>query len=138
MGGFDPALGAGSPAMGGEDTLLLTRVLLAGGTIAYHPAALTRHYHRRDLDGLRHQLIGYGTGLTAAYTSLVMSDPLVLARLIALAPTALRDVFGTGGVRTATLADDFPREVLRANLRGMLVGPGAYLRGRRRMRRWES
>ncbi len=135
VGGFDAALGAGSPAMGGEDTLMLTRVLLGGGTIVYHPAALTRHYHRDDLAGLRRQLIGYGTGLTAAYTSMVLGNPRLLWQLLALVPTAARDLFGGNGVREATLAEDFPRELLRANLRGMLVGPSAYLRGRRKMRR---
>jgi GT2 family glycosyltransferase len=138
IGGFDPALGAGSPAMGGEDTLALTQILLAGGTIVYWPAALTRHFHRPDEDGLRRQLIGYGTGLTAAYTSLILTDPRLLSPLLRLAPRAARDLLGGQGVRTATLADDFPRALLRANLRGMLAGPIAYMRGRRRARRWAS
>jgi len=133
IGGFDPALGAGSPAKGGEDTLALTQVLLAGGMIVYHPAALTRHFHRSDLDGLRRQLIGYGTGLTAAYTSLLVKQPRRLPQLLALTPIALRDIFGASGARVATINDDFPRDLLRANLRGMIVGPAAYLRGRRRM-----
>ena len=132
IGGFDPALGAGTPAMGGEDTLALTQVLRTGGTIVYQPSALTWHYHRRDLDGLRRQLVGYGTGLTAAYTSLVLRSPAVLPRLLALVPHAALDLFGSGGQRTATIGPTFPRELLRANRRGMLRGPGAYLRHRLR------
>jgi len=133
IGDFDTALGAGTPAMGGEDTLALTQVLRTGGTIVYQPSALTWHYHRRDLDGLRRQLVGYGTGLTAAYTGLVVRSPAVLPRLLALVPRAARELFGAGGARTATIGPTFPRELLRANRRGMLRGPGAYLR-----HRWRS
>jgi GT2 family glycosyltransferase len=129
IGDFDTALGAGTPARAGEDTLALTRLLRKGGTIVYAPGALTWHHHRTDLDGLRRQLVGYGTGLTAAYTALVLRHPSVLPGLVRLAPRALREVTG-GGVRTATIGPDFPRELLRANRRGMLRGPVAYLRGR--------
>ncbi|WKU07181.1 glycosyltransferase family 2 protein [Micromonospora sp. HUAS LYJ1] len=135
IGGFDTALGAGTPAMGSEDTLAFTRVLLTGGTVVYHPAAVVRHYHRRDLDGLRKQLVGYGTGLTAAYTGLVLTDPATLLPLLRLAPTALRDLHRPEGPRLAGIGTEFPRELLAANRRGMLRGPAAYLRGRRRARR---
>jgi GT2 family glycosyltransferase len=135
IGGFDPALGAGTPALGSEDTLAFTQVLHGGGTIAYQPSALVRHYHRPDLAGLRRQLVGYGRGLTAAYTSLVMSDPRVLWPLLRLVPTAVRDLLGADSLRVAGLGTDFPRELLRDNRRGMLQGPMAYLRGRREARR---
>jgi GT2 family glycosyltransferase len=131
IGGFDPALGAGSPAMGSEDTLAFTQVLVDGGTIVYQPTAVTHHYHRRDLAGLQKQMIGYGVGLTAAYTSLVLSRPGLVWPLMKLAPLALRDLTGGDSLRVATLRDDFPRELLTANRRGMLAGPRAYLKGRR-------
>lgn len=131
IGGFDPALGAGTPAMGGEDTKAFTQVLLGGGTIAYRPTMLVRHLHRRDVAGLRRQLRGYGTGLTAYYTSLLCRDPRLLPRLLRLAPTALRDLTAADSPRVAGIGPDFPRELLRANRRGMLHGPVAYLRGRR-------
>jgi GT2 family glycosyltransferase len=132
VGGFDPALGAGSPAMGGEDTLFFMEVLRGGGTLVYLPAILARHYHRRDVAGLRSQLVGYGTGLTAAYTALVRRHPLEAARLPAIAGRAARELWGSGGHRTASIEADFPRELLRANRRAMVCGPLAYLRGRRR------
>lgn len=133
IGGFDTALGAGTPAMGAEDTLAFTQVLLGGGTIVYQPTAVTRHYHRRDYDGLRRQMTGYGVGLTAAYTSLLLRRPRLLWALLRLAPRALRDLRSPDGPRLAGL-HDFPRDLLGANRRGMLAGPRAYLRGRRAAR----
>lgn len=134
IGGWDTALGAGTPAMGSEDTLAFTQVLLAGGTIVYHPAAVTHHFHRRDFAGLHRQMVGYGTGLTAAYTGLLLRRPGLLWRLLRLAPTALRDLTAPDSLRVSTLRADFPRELLTANRRGMMAGPGAYLRGRRAAR----
>jgi GT2 family glycosyltransferase len=135
IGMFDTALGAGTPAMGSEDTLAFTQVLLAGGKIVYQPSAVTHHYHRRDLAGLRKQMVGYGTGLVAAYTSLLMARPGVFWGLLKLVPGALRDLTGKDTARTATLQDDFPRDLLAANRRGMLAGPRAYFRGRRAAKR---
>ncbi|RZU48391.1 GT2 family glycosyltransferase [Krasilnikovia cinnamomea] len=131
IGGFDTALGAGTPAMGSEDTLAFTQVLVDGGTIVYQPTAVTHHYHRRDLAGLEKQMVGYGAGLTAAYTSLLMHRPGLLWPLLKLVPSALRDLTGSDSLRVSTLQDDFPRELLKANRRGMIAGPRAYLKGRR-------
>ena len=131
IGGFDTALGAGTPAMGSEDTLAFTQVLVGGGTIVYQPSAITHHYHRRDLEGLHKQMVGYGAGLTAAYTSLLLRRPGLLWPLLKLAPGALRDLTSSDSLRVSTLQDDFPRELLKANRRGMIAGPRAYLRGRR-------
>ncbi|MET8151488.1 glycosyltransferase [Actinoplanes sp. NPDC049668] len=134
IGGWDTALGAGTPAMGSEDTLAFTQVLVGGGTIVYQPTAVTHHYHRRDLEGLHKQMVGYGAGLTAAYTSLLLKRPGLLWPLLRLAPGALRDLTSKDSLRVSTLRDDFPRELLSANRRGMLAGPRAYLKGRRAAR----
>ncbi|BFU44363.1 glycosyltransferase [Krasilnikovia sp. MM14-A1004] len=131
IGGFDTALGAGTPAMGSEDTLAFTQVLVDGGTIVYQPTAVTHHYHRRDLAGLEKQMVGYGAGLTAAYTSLLLHRPGLLWPLLKLVPGALRDLTGSDSLRVSTLQDDFPRELLKANRRGMVAGPRAYFKGRR-------
>jgi GT2 family glycosyltransferase len=135
IGGFDEALGAGTPAKGAEDTAVFTRLLRSGATTVYQPSALTRHVHRRDLAGLRAQMHGYGAGLTAFYTSLLVQEPGVVWPLLRLLPTALRDLTSAGSPRVAAIDDDFPRELLRVNVRGMLVGPWRYLLGRRRRSR---
>ena len=135
IGGFDVALGAGTPARGGEDSLAFTRVLLAGHRIAYRPGAMVRHGHYADVDGLASQLEGYGIGLTAYYTALVLEDPHLLLRLVRLISPALHDLRDPESVRNATVQRDFPEEVLRGQRRGMLRGPGAYLRSRLAQRR---
>jgi hypothetical protein len=129
--GFDPALGAGSPAQGGEDTLFFAQVLRSGGTVLYRPSLLTWHFHRRDVDGLRRQLRGYGTGLTAMYTAVVRQEPQAIWSLLALAPKAFRHLAGAGPRPGSELGVDVPAQVRRALRRGMFAGPAAYVRGRR-------
>ena len=122
IGGFDVALGAGTPSYAGEDTLALTLTLLAGYRIVFEPAALTRHHHRRDLDSLSHQLRGYQVGLTAYYAALLRRRPTVLPALLRLAPTAvgyLRRSEVTSAVASAGLQQ--PRRWR------MLVGPVTYI-----------
>ena len=59
IGGFDVALGAGTPTGACEDTLAMTLVLLQGYEIAYEPSAVMWHHHRREMEGLRQQLNAY-------------------------------------------------------------------------------
>ena len=74
IGPFDEALGAGTPSRGGEDLDYFQRVLARGQAIAYEPASLVWHHHRRDMASLRRQMLGYGSGLTAfAFKQLLRS-----------------------------------------------------------------
>jgi O-antigen biosynthesis protein len=133
--GFDVALGAGTPALSGEDTLAFTLVLLAGYRIAYEPAALVRHYHRSDLDGLGRQLRGYGIGLTAYYTALLRRRPSTLPALLRLAPSAV------GYLRAGaadTPAPDLAPQVRRQKPWWLLAGPAAYIRSVLRQSRARS
>jgi GT2 family glycosyltransferase len=138
IGGFDVALGAGTPAMAGEDTLALTLVLLSGYEIAYYPAALMWHHHRQDMTSLNRQLHGYSVGLTAFYTSLIRHRPSAFFGLIKLLPLAAGYLTGNKAA-----ADDAPPEephelaagLNRRRLQGMLKGPLLYARSRRAQRR---
>src|SRR5258708_35162323 len=57
--------------MGGEDLDSFLRIVRHGLAIAYEPAALVWHIHRREFADLRRQMVGYGSGLTAyAYKQL--------------------------------------------------------------------
>jgi glycosyltransferase involved in cell wall biosynthesis len=130
IGGFDVALGAGSPCMGSEDTRAFTDLLYGGGSIVYQPTAVTYHFHRRSLEELRRQMLGYGVGLTAFYTSMVVSRPWCIPDLVRLVPKAFRDLFSTEGLQRGGLPSDFPPELLKTKQRGMLIGPARYGRAR--------
>lgn len=129
-GGFDLALGAGTPARGAEETALFTHVLLAGRQIAYRPSALVWHRDRERPELVREQLHALGTSLTAYYTSLLWTDPRLVVPLVRLLPQGLRDLRrqspGDGSAPTSPI----PASLRRAHRLGMLVGPWAYLRGR--------
>lgn len=124
IGGFDVALGTGTPTRASEDTLALTLVLLAGYRIAYEPAALMRHYHYQDIDSLGRQMHGYGAGLTAYYAALLRHRPGVFPALLRLLPAAVG--YLRGGTDTGTVPRVLAAELKRRQRRGMLAGPVAY------------
>ncbi len=66
VGPFDPALGPGTIARGGDDLEMLFRLLKAGGAIRYEPRAVVRHRHRRTLKELRSQMTDTGMGFSAS------------------------------------------------------------------------
>ena len=136
IGGFDVALGAGTPTAACEDTLAMTLTLLAGYEIAYEHSALMWHHHRPDMDSLRRQLHGYSTGLTAFYTALLRHRPGVLLSLLRLLPSAARYLRHSGDdlAGSPELADELDRR----HLQGMLAGPAAYINSVRIQRRMRT
>ena len=79
--------------------------------------------------------IGTGVGLTANYTSLVLSNPRCVPELVRLLPMVYRDTFHSDGLQSGGLPADFPPELLQIKRRAMLTGPVAYLRARLESRR---
>lgn len=160
IGGFDAALGAGSPAKGGEDLAAFIDVLWTGGRMAFEPTAVVHHRHRRTLDELHRQLHGNGLGFTAMLTSLVVRDRRHLASLGYQVPLAVRSMVAqslrrltgrgaphdepTTGASVAgidLIADvpavptpEHPRSLVVQELRGFPKGPAAYFRSRRKWR----
>jgi len=133
IGGFNNALGPGTASMSNEDTRMFTDLLCSGGTVVYQPTAVTRHFHRRSMEELQEQMLGYGVGLTAFYASLVADRPRCLPQLLRLIPVAYHDMFGSEGLQSSGLPENFPGELLRTKRRGMFYGPMSYLRAR-----WEE
>jgi GT2 family glycosyltransferase len=135
LGGFDPALGAGTLSLGAEDTRAFTEVLLRGGTVVYQPSAITFHFHRAAAAALRRQMFGYGVGLTAFYAGLILERPRRLAELLRLIPLFLRDAFGSASLRSGDLPPGFPSDLRWANRGGLVAGPLRYLLARAIARR---
>ncbi|ANW65682.1 glycosyltransferase [Mycobacterium sp. djl-10] len=136
LGGFDEALGAGSPAGSGEDVDVFVRVLLAGHLLAREPAAVVWHSHRETVPELESQMYNYATGLTAWLVTLLMRPRtawLVFRRLV----TGARHLRQVTVVEhdDALAAEPALAHLRRHELWGALHGPWALIRGRAAGRR---
>jgi GT2 family glycosyltransferase len=131
LGGFDEALGAGALTRGGEDLDWFVRTLTHGFALAYEPSAVVWHRHRRDLDALRDQLYGYGTGLTAY----LAKQALTRRGAVDLSRRLVRGARLMGKAQQASAAAGIDKALLRRELVGMVHGPVLYARARWRLRR---
>jgi GT2 family glycosyltransferase len=129
LGGCDPLLGAGSATKAGEDLELFIRLLRNGGVLVYTPHAVVRHEHRRGLDDLIGQMRGYGTGLLPLFAVYVGRRPAELLAVARRMPGGLRHFLAGDSTRNRGRGEDFPSELSKAELRGVLSGPFALLRG---------
>lgn len=111
VGGFDPATGAGTAARGGDDLYGFVRVLAQGHRLRYTPSALVWHHHRETWRDLETQAYGYGAGLTAYLTAVLVNRPALLPAFLARLPrglahartlTAVRETEGAGRRVTTT------------------------------------
>ncbi|OLT11130.1 hypothetical protein BJF78_27545 [Pseudonocardia sp. CNS-139] len=131
-GGFDEALGPGSPTHGGEDCEFLVRLVLGGHVLGYEPSAWVWHHHRPSPDaarpdaGLRgrpRRLPDEGRARPAGPGGRGQAPP--GGRRAAAADRRAREQRGRG----------LPAGANRARIRGLAAGPWAYLRARRAARR---
>jgi GT2 family glycosyltransferase len=134
-GGFDVALGTGTPTRGGEDLAILVQLLDAGRRLGYEPAAIVHHTHRASIEDLERQIYGYGLGFTAMLTAVALRRPRHFVGLAAVLPTWLRSLRDPDSAKRTNRTDDFPTELGGTELRGMLAGPVTYLRARMMQRR---
>lgn len=129
IGGFDPSLGAGARTKGGEDLDAFARVLVHGWRLAFEPTSIAFHVHRATEEDLHRQMFGYGAGLTAYITKLLLDRRTrwdVLRRAPAGAAHLLR-------ARRAGASASVPSSVNRRELIGYGYGPAAYL-----LERWST
>jgi glycosyltransferase involved in cell wall biosynthesis len=132
IGGFDPALDVGTVTNGGGDLEMFFRVLKAGHTLVYEPAAIVRHRHRRSSASLRTQIANNGVGFYS-----------YLCRSAAAWPDE-RWAFARLGLwwfrwwHARRLVDSFlgkerlPRDLMWAELRGAFAGLRRYQRAAKR------
>ncbi|HIK18654.1 MAG TPA: glycosyltransferase [Leptolyngbyaceae cyanobacterium M33_DOE_097] len=74
IGLMDEVLGPGTPTIGGEEVLLMYKVLKAGYTILYEPKAYVWHRHRRELKAFYRQIYGHMKGGTAYLLALWLKE----------------------------------------------------------------
>jgi GT2 family glycosyltransferase len=137
VGEFDEALGAGTLTLGAEDLDFFHRVLGAGLTICYEPAALVQHRHRRSVPELRAQIfangVSYGVYLLKVWSERTVPRGSVLTFAISWVTgrvaTALFRVVARPGIRCRLAWDE---------VRGLIQAPAAYRRAYRAGRRVQA
>lgn len=126
LDGFDPRLGGGTLARGGEELDLFIRILQSGAVIVYEPAAIVWHDHPDGGDELARHAFDYGVALTAMLAKQLLSGPERL-RLLARVPAGVRYAFDRRSPKHAAKAAAFPRRLDALERAGMLVGPAAFV-----------
>jgi cellulose synthase/poly-beta-1,6-N-acetylglucosamine synthase-like glycosyltransferase len=134
-GGFDPALGGGSPSVGGEDIDVLLRVVLEGERLVYEPRAIAWHPPHREMEALRRQMYVYGRGLSAVLTKAALRDPRVAWDIVRRIPHGLRFLLDSRSPKNVHKTTGYPRELTYREWIGFVSGPVSYLLARRRLRR---
>jgi O-antigen biosynthesis protein len=148
VGPFDRALDVGTVTNGGGDLEMFFRVLKEGYLLAYEPAAIIRHRHRRGYAQLRTQIANNGVGFYShlVRTGLMYPDTRTEAarfglwwfwkhslRRLAESFVPVRRL-----VASPIRKPRFPRDLILAELRGSLIGLGRYQKARRRATRIAS
>jgi len=139
LGGFDPALDAGTLAGGGGDLDMFQRVIESGGALLYRPDAVVFHVHRRTPEGLRRQLFDNGR----AYSAVLWK---CLCRARGLDKLRVLRTYGRWfywwhlrrAIRRARDLEEMPIEMIRAEFVGGVLGPVLYALARRRARRLDD
>lgn len=138
IGGFDPALDAGTPTGGGGDLEMFFRVVQEGYVLVYEPAAVVRHMHRRDYRDLKAQIGTWGKAFMAYLTRSALVYPRAAPMIVCFAlrwligrhlVRPLRDHLGRKGI---------PLSLFLAELWGSMVGVAAYYRSRNESKRIEA
>lgn len=134
VGGFDEALGAGTPARGGEDIDIGVRMLLAGHLVVRQPAAVVWHESHRTNADLASQIEDYGCGLAAAFTKFAGKRsiaPMMLRKV----PAGLGVLLRSDSVKNDARSSAYPVELRAAEWKGLRAGPLGYRRSLRQARR---
>ena len=130
LGGFDPHLGIGTPAIGGEDIDIYTRMVLAGHRIVYQPASILRHLHRREMSAANRQIQGYGAGLTAMLTKHVLAGRATRRAVLRRIPAGVWYALSPRSPKNARKPKGFTMRQSLLEWAGMAYGPIGYLRSR--------
>src|SRR3954470_13386726 len=126
---FPGELDAGTKTQSGGDMYALYRLLAAGHRVVYDPGTYVFHRHRRDPASLHHAFWGYGVGLSAVMTKLLVEEGELEAPSSWLwlwrqyRAVQLRRLAGKAEPRQARVAWDY--------LRGGFACPAAWWAARR-------
>jgi hypothetical protein len=87
------------------------------------------------MEALRRQMFRYGVGLSATVAKWLLEDRGVAVDVLRRLPAGLRHVLSPTSRKNEHKSTTFPPALTRLERLGVLCGPAAYLRSRRRGRR---
>jgi glycosyltransferase involved in cell wall biosynthesis len=122
--GFDVAL----DGLAAFDLASFFDALVRGFKIVYEPGAIVHHEHRRTYAELRHQLYRHGLGLGVYLTRCLVTQPGRILDFARVVPRGVYYGFSPTSWRNSGKSESFPKELTWAELRGVTVGPFAYLK----------
>jgi GT2 family glycosyltransferase len=134
LGGFEPALGAGTRSRGGDDLGAFFRVVASGHRLVYQPAAVVRHWGQDSDAAVIRQAYGYGVGLGAYLADSVVRHPAAVLRTLLQAPGAWARRGEAKAYTCARRQAGIPPNLARLRRRAMIIGPFAYAASRWRTR----
>ena len=134
LGGFDEALGAGTPAWGGEELDIFLRTLRLGASVTYDPRAIVWHEHPAGWPRLHRQAFRYGIGLGAILTKQLV-EPAHRRELLRRVPLGVAHLLNPISRKNAGKGEGYPRRLDLLERLGMACGPVAYGRSRARLAR---
>ncbi len=126
LGGFDPALGTGTPSRGSEDLDVCIRTLRAGAQLVYEPRAIVWHRHPDTEAGLRQRAFDYGVALGSLVGKHVLMEPHRWA-IVSRVPGGVRYLLDPNSRKNASRGPGFPARLVWLERLGLLYGPFAYL-----------
>jgi GT2 family glycosyltransferase len=135
IGGFDPALGAGTVTKAGEDIEMFFRVLQEGHILVYEPAAIVRHRHCRDYEALKTQLANNGMGFYSYMVRAALAYPNQRWYFVRGAINWLARWSGWRLACSFVYPKRFPRDLILAELFGSLIGLTRYPKAQREARK---
>ena len=130
FGGFDPALGRGRRARGGEDLAAFVDVILDRWRLVYQPEAIARHYHHRRLRDFERVMFGYGSGLSAYLTRTLLNHPGAVLPMARAAISGLAHLLNPRSPKKLKQAPELPTPLDRAGAgrvrgRSVAIPPGS-------------
>jgi len=125
LGGFDRRLGTGTPTRGCEDLDIAIRLLQAGHTLVYEPAAIIWHRHPDTSVAFRQRVFDYGAALGAMLTKHLLFGADRRSMVFRAARAARHFVGGTSR-KNAGREPNFPLRLKLLELIGLACGPLGY------------
>ncbi|MFN3530990.1 MAG: glycosyltransferase family 2 protein [Candidatus Brocadia sp.] len=133
IGLMNEALGHDTPTGGGEDMYLFYKVLKAGYTLVYEPAAYVWHKHHRDMPSLRRHLYNHGKWHVAYHLAMLILDRDLRAMwqlALELPKVHLHRI-----IQRLCGKSIYPLSLIITEIIGNLVGPFTFWRSLRRAKR---